>query len=90
MRACATVSGARSIEEVAEFGQRAWRSVPAALGVRRHLLGWRRSPSVVTIGRFLAALDGDAPPAGRSATTSPLSTAPPSPRRPALRIGSSP
>ncbi|GAA4032603.1 hypothetical protein [Streptomyces plumbiresistens] len=32
----------------------------AALGVRRHLLGWRRSPSAATIGRLLAALGGDA------------------------------
>jgi predicted transposase YbfD/YdcC len=60
MCACAAVSGARSIEEVAEFGQRACRSVLAALGVRRHLLGWRRSPSAATIRRVLAALDGDA------------------------------
>ncbi|MFF9803081.1 ISAs1 family transposase, partial [Streptomyces rochei] len=35
--ACAAVSGARSIEEVAESGQRACRSVLTALGVRRHL-----------------------------------------------------
>ncbi|MFE1448077.1 hypothetical protein [Streptomyces olivaceoviridis] len=33
----------------------------AALGVSRHPLGWRRSPSAAaTIGRILAALDGDA------------------------------
>ncbi|WP_258573816.1 transposase family protein [Streptomyces sp. KM273126] len=89
MCACAAVSGARSIEEVAEFGQRACRSVLAALGVRRHLLGWRRPPSAATIGRVLAALDGDALN-GRSAPTSPVSIGPPSPRRPALRIGSSP
>ncbi|MGV9929519.1 hypothetical protein ACWDY4_02835 [Streptomyces olivaceoviridis] len=60
MRACAAVSGAGGIGEVAESGQQACRSVLAALGVHRHPLGWRRSPSTATIGRVLAALDGDA------------------------------
>ncbi|MEH0580527.1 hypothetical protein QBA54_40230 [Streptomyces sp. B21-108] len=35
-----------------------------AVDVRRHLLGWRRAPSAVTIGRVLAALDGGAQSAG--------------------------
>ncbi|MGW3950826.1 ISAs1 family transposase [Streptomyces sp. NPDC004752] len=58
--ACAAVCGAKSIDELAEFGERATNSLPASLGVRRHLLGWRRSPKPVTLGRVLQALDGDA------------------------------
>ncbi|MFF6871853.1 ISAs1 family transposase [Streptomyces sp. NPDC012450] len=34
--------------------------MPATLGIRRHLLGRRRSPKPVTIGRVLMMLDGDA------------------------------
>ncbi|MFI1169635.1 ISAs1 family transposase [Streptomyces sp. NPDC020801] len=58
--ACAAVCGAKSIEELAEFGERATNSLLASLGIRRHLLGWRRSPKPVTLGRVLQALDGDA------------------------------
>jgi predicted transposase YbfD/YdcC len=58
--ACATVSGAKSIDELAEWGQRAAAEVLAAIGIRRHLLAWRRSPSRATIGRVLEHLDGDA------------------------------
>ncbi|MER7819154.1 transposase family protein [Streptomyces sp. NPDC096153] len=58
--ACAAVCGAKSIDELAEFGERATDSLLASLGVRRHLLGWRRSPKPVTLGRVLQALDGDA------------------------------
>jgi predicted transposase YbfD/YdcC len=58
--ACAAVCGAKSIDELAEFGERATNSLLASLGVRRHLLGWRRSPKPVTLGRVLQALDGDA------------------------------
>jgi predicted transposase YbfD/YdcC len=58
--ACAAVCGAKSIDELAEFGERATNSLLASLGVRRHLLGWRRSPRPVTLGRVLQALDGDA------------------------------
>ncbi|MDX3007097.1 ISAs1 family transposase, partial [Kribbella solani] len=58
--ACAAVCGAKSIDELAEFGERATNSLLASLGVRRHLLGWRRSPRPVTLGRVLSALDGDA------------------------------
>ncbi|MEH0547954.1 ISAs1 family transposase [Streptomyces sp. B21-105] len=60
MCACAAVCGAKSIDELAEFGERATNSLLASLGVRRHLLGWRRSPKPVTRGRVLQALDGDA------------------------------
>ncbi|MFF8993827.1 transposase family protein [Streptomyces sp. NPDC014983] len=88
--ACAAVSGARSIEEVAEFGQRACRSMLAALGVRRHLLGWRRSPSAVTIGRVLAALDGDALDRGGQRLSRRSAPRRRVRGRPALRIGSSP
>jgi len=60
MCACAAVCGAKSIDELAEFGERATNSLLASLGVRRHPLGWRRSPKPVTLGRVLQALDGDA------------------------------
>ncbi|MCZ7460630.1 ISAs1 family transposase [Streptomyces sp. WMMC940] len=58
--ACAAVSGAKSLEEIAEFTERATNTLLATLGIRRHLLGWRRGPKPVTIGRVLMALDGDA------------------------------
>ncbi|MFF3460743.1 transposase family protein [Streptomyces sp. NPDC002730] len=58
--ACAVVSGARSIDELAEWGQRASNALLAVIGIRRHLLGWRRTPSPATIGRVLGAVDGDA------------------------------
>lgn len=58
--ACAAVAGARSIDELAEWGARASVRLLAALGIRRHPLLWRRNPSSATIGRVLAALDGDA------------------------------
>ncbi|WP_245769662.1 transposase family protein [Streptomyces indicus] len=58
--ACAVVSGAKSLEEIAEFAERATNTLLASLGIRRHLLGWRRSPKPVTMGRVLMALDGDA------------------------------
>jgi predicted transposase YbfD/YdcC len=58
--ACAAVSGARSIDEIAEWAVRASDHVLTAVGVRRHPLRWRRSPSRTTIGRVLAAVDGDA------------------------------
>lgn len=58
--ACATVAGARSIDELAEWGQRASHTLLAELGIRRHLLGWRRCPSPATLGRVLQNLDGDA------------------------------
>jgi predicted transposase YbfD/YdcC len=58
--ACATVAGAKSIDELAEWGARADTEALAAFGIRRHLLRWRRSPSRSTIGRTLEHLDGDA------------------------------
>lgn len=58
--ACAAVSGARSIDEIAEWAARASETVLTAVGVRRHPLRWRRAPSRTTIGRVLAAVDGDA------------------------------
>ena len=58
--ACAVVSGARSIDELAEWGQRAADTLLKTIGIRRHLLGWRRTPSAATIGRVLGAVDGDA------------------------------
>jgi predicted transposase YbfD/YdcC len=58
--ACATVSGAESIDELAEWGARARIELLETVGIRRHLLRWRRSPSNATIGRVLERLDGDA------------------------------
>lgn len=42
--ACAVVSGAKSIDELAEWGERAAGTLLAAIGIRRHLLRWRTSP----------------------------------------------
>lgn len=58
--ACAAVSGARSLDELAEWAERAPDILLAAVGIRRHLLRWRRTPSRTTIGRVLRAVDGDA------------------------------
>ena len=58
--ACAVVSGARSIDELAEWGRRASSALLAVIGIRRHLPGWRHAPSPATIGRVLGAVDGDA------------------------------
>ncbi|MGW2122897.1 ISAs1 family transposase [Streptomyces sp. NPDC001758] len=58
--ACAAVSGMRSVDEIAEWAARASDTVLTAVGVRRHPLRWRRAPSRTTIGRVLAAVDGDA------------------------------
>ncbi|WP_431966873.1 transposase family protein [Actinacidiphila sp. bgisy160] len=55
--ACAAVSGARTIDEIAEWAARASEAVLTAVGVRRHPLRWRRSPSRTTIARVLAAVD---------------------------------
>jgi hypothetical protein len=48
--ACAVVSGAKSIDELAEWGERASDTLPAVLGIRRHPLRWRRTPAPATIG----------------------------------------
>ena len=58
--ACAVVSGAKSIDELAEWGQRASNALLSLIEIRRHLLRWRRTPSPATIGRVLGAVDGDA------------------------------
>ncbi len=58
--ACAAVSGVRTIDEIAEWAERASDAVLTGVGVRRHPLRWRRAPSRFTIGRVLAAVDGDA------------------------------
>ncbi|MFB6961576.1 ISAs1 family transposase [Streptomyces sp. NPDC056309] len=58
--ACAVVSGARTVTEITEWGQRATTTVLEQLGIRRHLPGRRRAPSHATLTRLLAALDGDA------------------------------
>jgi predicted transposase YbfD/YdcC len=48
------------VDEIAEWAARASDTVLTAVGVRRHPLRWRRAPSRTTIGRVLAAVDGDA------------------------------
>lgn len=58
--ACAVVSGAKSIDELAEWGERASDTLLAILGIRRHPLRWRRTPAPATIGRVLVAVNGDA------------------------------
>jgi predicted transposase YbfD/YdcC len=54
------VSGARSTDEIAEWAARASDTVLTTVGVRRHPLRWRRSPSRTTIGRVLAVVGGGA------------------------------
>ncbi|MGW4986007.1 ISAs1 family transposase [Streptomyces mirabilis] len=51
--ACAVVSGARTITEITEWGQRATTTVLEQLGIRRHLPGRRRAPSHATLTRPL-------------------------------------
>jgi predicted transposase YbfD/YdcC len=58
--AAAAVSGARTIDELAEWGARADAGLLATLGVRRHLLHCRHAPSRSAIGRVLERLDTDA------------------------------
>ena len=58
--ACAAVSGAKTIDEIAEWGARAATGLLEVLGFRRHLLRWRHAPSPAAIGRLLARLDVDA------------------------------
>jgi hypothetical protein len=58
--ACAVLSGAKSIDELAEWGQRARASLLETIGIRPHPLKWRRSPAAATIDRVLTRLDGDA------------------------------
>lgn len=58
--AAAAVSGARTVDELAEWGARADAGLLAGLGVRRHLLNRRHAPSRSAIGRVLERLDADA------------------------------
>jgi hypothetical protein len=58
--AAAAVSGARTIDELAEWGARADAGLLATLGVRRHPLRWRHAPSRSAIGRVLEPLAADA------------------------------
>ncbi|MFG3403746.1 ISAs1 family transposase [Streptomyces sp. NPDC048142] len=60
MCAAAVVAGARNLDELAEWGERASCTLLLAIGIRGHPLGWRRTPSAATIGRVLGAVDGDA------------------------------
>ncbi|OOC57244.1 transposase [Nocardiopsis sinuspersici] len=57
--ACAVISGARTIEETAEWGQRATDVLLEAIGTRPHPLRWRRSPAACTIDR-VQGIDADA------------------------------
>ncbi|MQY40214.1 hypothetical protein SRB17_82450 [Streptomyces sp. RB17] len=57
--ACAGVAGAKSIDELAEWGERAPDTLLAVIGIRRHPLRRRHTPSPATIGRVLGAVDGD-------------------------------
>ncbi|MGW5247135.1 transposase family protein [Streptomyces sp. NPDC004129] len=58
--ACAVASGARTVTESTEWGQRATTAVLEQLGIRRHLPGRRSAPSHAALIGLLAALDGDA------------------------------
>jgi len=74
--ACAVVSGARSIDELAEWGQRAADTLLKTIGIRHHLLGWRRTrrgPQSAACWGLLTAT----PWSGRWAPTWPTDTAPP-------------
>ncbi|MFD6096894.1 ISAs1 family transposase [Nocardiopsis flavescens] len=55
--ACAVISGARTIEEIAEWGQRAPDALLEAIGARPHPLRRRRSPAACTIDRALCRID---------------------------------
>ncbi|MGW2695137.1 hypothetical protein [Streptomyces sp. NPDC001296] len=55
----AVASGARTVTEITERGQRAGTAALRQLGIRRHLPERRRAPHA-TLARLLPALDGDA------------------------------
>lgn len=55
--ACAAISGARTIEEITEWGQRATDDLLTTIGVRPHPLRTRRSPAACTIDRVLCRID---------------------------------
>nr|WP_237683618.1 transposase family protein [Nocardiopsis sinuspersici] len=58
--ACAAISGAKTIDELAEWGQRATDDLLTAISVRPHPLGWRRAPCAPTIDRILCRIDAAA------------------------------
>ena len=92
--ACATISGAKSIDEYAGWGQRASRTLLNTIGVRPHPLTWRRSPSAATIDRVLSAIDADALDTAigaylaqrRKSTTTDTAQDTPAPRLPAIAL----
>lgn len=47
--ACGVVSGANSIDKLAEWGQRASTALLTVIGIRVHALRWRRAPSSATM-----------------------------------------
>ncbi|WP_306368637.1 ISAs1 family transposase [Nocardiopsis sp. CC223A] len=55
--ACAVISGARTIEEITEWGQRAPNALLETIGVRPYPLRRRRSPAACTIDRVLCRID---------------------------------
>lgn len=55
--ACAVISGARTIEEITEWGQRTPSHLLETIGVRPHPLRRRRSPAACTIDRVLCRID---------------------------------
>ncbi|MEU4173473.1 transposase family protein, partial [Streptomyces sp. NPDC026665] len=65
--AAAAVSGAKTIDEPAEWGARADAGPLTGLGVRRHLPNRRHAPSRSAIGSVLEHLDTDALDAAVSA-----------------------
>ncbi|MCC3762652.1 transposase family protein [Glycomyces sp. TRM65418] len=58
--AAAVVAGAVTVEAVCEWAADTPTEVLAALGIRRHPLGLRRSPSRRCLTLLLARIDGDA------------------------------
>lgn len=92
--ACAVLSGAKSIDELAEWGQRAEAALLETIGIRSHPLKWRHSPSTATIDRILTRLDGDALDAAigtyladrHRAATAAEPSARPAKRRPAIAV----
>ena len=54
------MEGVSRVGVLAEWGRCASTALLTAIGIRRHLLRWRRTPALATIGRVLGAVDGDA------------------------------
>lgn len=94
---CAAICGAKSIDELAKWGQRAHQMTLRTIGIRFHPLAWRRTPSAPTIDRVLTCIDGHALDTAIGAylthrhqaatTTDGTDTAdPPVPRLPAIAV----